>query len=184
MDDILGDFKTLLTEELTDARKETITNGNKAVEAKVNSGTSTMLRAYDAQQTKKFEIVQAELNAVDTRCSNIENDNKQMCTAIDKLKVGLVAAESKPSSRADVFPEDFDRKPDLAIIRINAATMVSKDAVATAIAAWLSDAELDDNSKCELSGPTLGTNYTIKCLDRDGLGTRRAKKHLTKTSVA
>lgn len=177
LDEILDSFKNSLNEDIAETVADTVRTANTALEGKINISMATTVRALDARAQKRLDSIQAEVDDTNSRLAKQEADTVKLWAAVEKLNSGLAIAEKAVVDRSALDAEEFDRAPDLGIIRIGAPSLVARDAVRTALEPWLADAGLDD-PKFQLTGPVVGQKFSIRVLGQAGLAAKLAQKAL------
>ena len=139
------------------------------------ANVATLIRGYDGQQQARLAKIENDVGDLKGRQDAVEVEQRELRASLEKLGKSLaVAVETAPEKIAET--DAFDRQIDLAIFRINAAVLVSKLEVATALLPWLEEAGMAAD-EYEVSGAALGKNFVLRFHGgAGGLPARRARK--------
>ena len=146
-----------------------------AQSTKMLESNTALLRAYDKAQQKRFAGIDAGLADVNAKQEKADAEMQKMRASITALEKGLAVAETTVAVRADLDAEDFDREPDVSVLRLGAAELVAKTSLLAALTSWLEDASLKVED-VEIRGPTIGKQFSIKFAGASGLAGRKARK--------
>ena len=168
-------------EELLATLKQNIGNDVKAaVEQSVVANNTELIRKYDAQVQRRFADHDASLKDITDRCDKIDSDQVKMRDDIKRMQDALALAEAAPAQvRTALESEEFDRPPDLTLVRLNTSELVARAAVLESISPWMSEAGLSDDHWDLLGDQNgLARNFVVRFSGPDALAARRARKCL------
>ena len=149
-DDLDGALETLRVEICTDF-KSTMANTEQSVITKFTGA----IRNYDAATQARFATIEANTKALGGRIDKVELDQRGFRTEIDKLRnePGMAQSAHTPT-RSDIADEEWDRKPDLTLVRLNTAELVAKEAILDTAREWIGD--MGVREEWEVRGPERG----------------------------
>ena len=108
----------------------------------------------------------------------MELDQRGFRTEIDKLRNELGMAHSAHTpTRSDIADEEWDRKPDLTLVRFNTAELVAKEAILDTVREWIGDMGVGEEWE---RGPERGLSerYTLVFTGLPRIAGRRAQQSL------
>ena len=150
------------------------------MERSITTNFSTLIRAVDTANQKRFGGIDADLQALHQRMDSSEASNKEMRAQLGEMAKALAVAEKPQPTRRDLTADDWDKEPDLSLLRINFAPgkHATRVSVEKAIKPWLEESNTKFG-QWELIGPASSQNYTIKFVGTQGLGAKRARAAYT-----
>ena len=152
----------------------------KNMERSITDNFSTLIRAVDTSNQKRFGGIEADLLHLQQRMDASESSNKEMRAQLGLVSNALVVAEKPQPTRRDLNADDWDSEPDHSILRINFAQgqHATKVSIESAIRPWMEDTNLK-TGQWELIGPASCQRFAIKFIGTAGLGAKRAKAAFT-----
>jgi hypothetical protein len=151
-----------------------------AMEHTITSNFSTLIRAVDTANQKRFGGIETELESMRQRMDASEASSSELRSQLQDMSKALVVAEQPQPTRRDLNADDWDKEADHSMLRINFgqgkhATRVS---VEKAVKPWLEESNLKSR-QWELLGPASSQGFTLKFIGTQGLGARRARAAYT-----
>ena len=171
LDELLNGFKENLTKDIT----ATVTATQTTLDTKITERITNLMREFDSATQRRMSDIEGRVIEVSGRMDDQVKAMQDMKKDIEKLKKGLVEAEVQQPTRASLNEENYDREPDVTILRVGAAELISKEAAVRAVKPWLDEAD-SDATQYEIIGPTLGRNFTVKFAGTGGLAAKRARR--------
>ena len=146
---------TMLEEQNTRSAKasnELLSDFTKATEARFKQHDNQI-----ASINERVGGVQATQDQHGEKLTQLEQDQKQ-------LRDALRLANEHSLTRDMVETDQFDRPPNIEIVRISAGRFVSKISVENAIRPWLGEAEIPEESWKLVGGTPNGRNFVLRFL--------------------
>ena len=155
LESLLSDFKKSLGEDV-----------RSSVEQLTGAKMEDLFRNYDSGIQKRLAGHDAEIADLNKHITAIESDRDKFKTDLAQMRAALALTESTAAQVVRTFQEeDFDRQPDLTLIRLNTSELVARSAVFDSIKPWLSDAGLQDD-QWEMIGDPSGISRKARWLGR------------------
>ena len=169
LEPLLSDFKESLGEDVRPLAEQ-------LTGAKVED----FFRNYDNGIQKRLSGHDAEIADLNKHIAAIETDHDKFKADLAKMQDALALTEATAAQTVRVFQEeDFDRQPDLTLVRPNASELVARPAVLDSIKPWLSDAGFQEDHWGMIGGSSgISRNCPVRSAGPDGLASRRARKCL------
>ena len=170
LEPLLSDFKNKSLGEDVRSSVEQLTGGK----------MEDLFRYYDSGIQKRLAGHDAEIADLNKHIAAIESDHDKFKTDLAQTRAALALTQSTAAQVVRTFQEeDFDKQPDLTLIRFNTSELVARSAVLDSIKPWLSDAGLQDD-QWEMIGDPSGIFrfFPIRFAGPGGLAARRARKCL------
>ena len=138
-----------------------------------------LIRGYDGSVQKRLSDHDAQLRDLDSRTQTIETSQASMKNDIKRLTKALALAKSATTS-AEVTrafaDENFDRLPDLSVIRFNTSELVSHSSTLESTKPLMSEAGLSENQWDLLGAPSgISRNSIVRFTGSETIAVRRAK---------
>ena len=171
---MLDIFKTKISSET----KSAVAESASSIEQGLKTHVTTLLRTYDDASNRRIASIEATTQELTVKQNQQEKDMENIKKDIGRLQQGLVVAESATPSRAMLDAEDFDREPDLTIVKISVADAIAKGAAIDALATIFQTANIAENEYV-IKGPELGKYFTLQLNGEGGVAAKRAKKFLS-----
>lgn len=164
LDGILASFRADIRKDVTD------------LDASIGNKVESLVRALDSSSQSRFSAIEADLTDVNRRADKLGDEQAKMWQEIRQLRQGLAAAEVASSSH-DIPPDQFDRDPDLTLLRINCDELCTKTSLLATITSWMEEASLS-TEQWSLQGPekTVAKSWTLRFNGAAGLAAKRVKK--------
>jgi hypothetical protein len=149
-----------------------------------NSVLQSQQVVQNTMQEHNTRIATLEAASVQQQQTNakFEENFVELRERSKRLEQQLLLANQNAVSREDINSDEFERPPNVEIIRINAHRFVTKGSVEDAITPWLTDSGIESNQwTLEASVPT-GKNFIVRFmlnpisagrLAKDALGNRK-----------
>ena len=124
------------------------------MEKSITDNFSTLIRAVDSSNQKRFGGIETELQTLRQRMDDSENANIAMRTQLGEMSKALAVAEQPQPTKKDIAADDWDKEPDHSILRINfgQGKHATKVSIERAIKPWLEESNLKAG-QWELIGP-------------------------------
>ena len=141
-----------------------------------------MVTKFTDNTAQRFDAVQKQHEQLrdehETFVRQQTETNKHVQAQIGDLQRGLVVAERPRVTLGDLAANDFSRDDRLNVLRISALVPVSKDAVRTAIAPWLSELGIpaSEGPAWELTVEHVSKQHFLVFQGTETVGALRAKK--------
>ena len=133
-----------------------------------NKNNAKLLSDFAHRTEQRLQRQDERLDGVEGRCTTIETKQDQVQAELDSIKKeqlelreSLRLANKAAITREDLQSQDFERPPDLTIIKIKAPKFATKIAVENAVTPWINGIR-GAKDLWTVSGNTTGKKFTIR----------------------
>jgi hypothetical protein len=141
---------------------------------RIQASTSTLIKSYDKSVQNRFKSVETEVRGIRDAVSEQQRNTEELAASVKLLEKAISKAEEIVSDPSFSFDDNFDRKPDMAVLRISSSEMVSRDSVVGAVCDWLGEADFTIGTNLDLIAAPLSRNFMLKFTG--AFGPNRASK--------
>ena len=136
------------------------------------------LRKADANYQARFFKIESELMELKARVAQLEGWKPEVERQTSAMRQAVAMAEDKVPVASALDQEDFEKDPDLTIIRARAMDAITPSSLLDALGEIVDAMSLEKN-QYEIKGKELDKVYVIKFKGATGLAARRARKFLS-----
>ncbi|CAK0890860.1 unnamed protein product, partial [Prorocentrum cordatum] len=128
--------------------------------AALSAATVPLMEKYEERFNQQLRRVDGEVHAQRARSDLLDSTVAGIAHRLSHLEKELDLAKAKP--RPPVVPNpEWDREVDLSILTVRASSAVAKNAVAAALAPWLTEANVPLGDGVELHGDDVAKSFTL-----------------------
>ena len=123
--------------------------------------TAELVKKVDQRMEKRLSVIEQDLDSVQKGHSSLEASQATQQKAIEQLQQALAVAEACVPIKDTLDLNEFNRRVDCTILRINTSDLVSKPEVERALRPWLMEAGCDDG-KAKILGPDSSRRFVVQ----------------------
>ena len=136
------------------------------------------LRTADAKYQARFFKIESELMELTARVGQLEGWKPEVERQTSAMRQAVAMAEDKIPVVSALDKEDFEKDPDMTIVRARAMDAITPSSLLDALGEIFDAMSLERN-QYEIKGKGLDKMYVIQFKGATGLAARRARKFLS-----
>ena len=166
-----------LKEEVAAGVKQTTTSAVNDLEQKFTSAMANALRRTDASYQDRFGMVEGEIKELKMRMERIEGWQPNTDRAVAEVRHAVALAESTANVQELLDVDDFERQPDLIVVKARIMDAVTPEAARVAVRGIVEEMGMKDD-EMKIEGKDLDKGFTFRFAGCIAMAARRARKFM------